>query len=298
MHGNAKYYVDPSHRKPIPTGHFFRRGLHPLLIEAMRLAARQATTTGTVNLSALLPAFQQLAIDNLWHYTRDGMRQAARELLLQTGNVRRKSLSGMVLKNIPSSVQGIDFSFDLLRPEVVESIRRAAFDLAQSTLETAATEANRAIQAARATLEAGVKEGASTRDLNRAFFKIFADPYKAARVAQSEASRAFHSGALEAAKASEVVTGMRWLASSDACPLCLELNGKTVKLGEAFVIDRKAKPAYQRIEHPPRHPHCFCTTTSVLLNTDVPDRSVSILQQMAFGGSGSTGGGLVLGGVR
>jgi hypothetical protein len=44
--------------------------------------------------------------------------------------------------------------------------------------------------------------------------------------------------------------------------------------------------------------NCMCTTTSILLNTDVPDRSVSILQQMAFGGSGSTGGGLVLGGVR
>ena len=49
-----------------------------------------------------------------------------------------------------------------------------------------------------------------------------------------------------------------WLASSDACEKCLELDGKTVAIGEPFYVDPKGGP-YAVCLHPPRHVHCFCS---------------------------------------
>ena len=72
-----------------------------------------------------------------------------------------------------------------------------------------------------------------------------------------------HGGARMAARESGVVTGFQWLASSDACETCLNLDGKQVKEGEPYLIT-SGKPPYNVIWHPPAHPHCFCDETEII----------------------------------
>lgn len=285
---NAKYVTVPGHSQKLPTGHFLARGLHPFLSSLLQVAVKQDKDRQPINLSAYLPGMSAQFVDVIWHYYRDGMRHRARDILAAISRAKGGRLP-LVRKNISLGIQGMDAAFDLSRPDVVESIRRAAFDLAQSTLSTATMQAAEAVNAARNAVAEGVGAGDATRDLNRRLFQIFADPAKAARIAQTEASRGFHAGAMEAARASRVVRGLRWLASSDACDICRGLNGKEVGIGEAFAKIGKPGP-YQMIYHPPAHPHCFCTTTSVISSTDIDDRAMAVLQTMAFGpASTSTG---------
>jgi hypothetical protein len=258
---NAKYITVPGHSQQLPTGHFLARGLHPALSSLLQVAAGQIHAWRPVDLNAHMTALAAGFVDVIWHYYRDGMRHRARDILAAISRAKGGRLP-LVRKNISLGIQGMDAAFDLSRPEVVESIRRAAFDLAQSTLQTATMHATEAANAARNAVAEGVGAGDATRDLNRRLFQIFADPAKAARIAQTEASRGFHAGAMEAARASRVVRGLRWLASSDACDICRGLNGKEVGIGEAFAKIGKPGP-YQMIYHPPAHPHCLTGETAI-----------------------------------
>jgi len=297
-HPNAKYITDPAHNRKIPSGHFFRRAIHPILVDAMKGAAQQTADGRNISLAPWLAQFQQVAYGDLLAYHEEGMRTQAQELLHTISRTpRAKSLRSLVRKNFPSRFASIDFSFDLLRFEVLEEIRRAAFALARTTFATAELEARKAVQAAREQLRQGISTGETTRELNARFFQIFADPYKAARIAQTEASNAFHGGQMFAARKSNVVTGLRWLASSDACKeICLPLNGKVVKIGEPFYKHPKPGP-YQFVYHPAAHPHCFCAMVSVVSPDAVTDSSIARLNVMAYGPpSSSTGhGGMVFG---
>ena len=154
-------------------------------------------------------------------------------------------------------------AFDVLHPQVIEAVRRLALDLAFSTLATLRDDVDVALNAVRSLLGEGLARGEAVTALSRRLTKVFDDPVKAAAVAQTETSRAVHTGQLLAAKQSGVVTGKRWLASSDACAICLALNGKEVGLDEVFAVDAGGGP-YARVDHPPRHPGCQCALTEVL----------------------------------
>ena len=88
MHPNAKYVTDPAHGRKIPSGHFLRRAVHPILVEAMRGAARQVAAGHYPNLSPWLAQFQQAAFGFLAAYHEDGMRAQSRELLQTIGTAR------------------------------------------------------------------------------------------------------------------------------------------------------------------------------------------------------------------
>jgi SPP1 gp7 family putative phage head morphogenesis protein len=89
--------------------------------------------------------------------------------------------------------------------------------------------------------------------------QVFSDPDRARRIAVTETARVMHAGQMAAAAESGVVSGMRWLASSDACERCANLDGVVVPLGKPFEISGVGP--YSRILHPPLHPHCMCTIT-------------------------------------
>jgi SPP1 gp7 family putative phage head morphogenesis protein len=110
----------------------------------------------------------------------------------------------------------------------------------------------------------GTSRGESVVRLTNRVQKIFRDRPRAQRIARTEASRAVHGGQLFAAKQSGVVKGLKWLAKSDACPVCRGLNGKVVDLGRAFFTNRKATGTYRSVQFPPLHPHCTCTVVEVL----------------------------------
>lgn len=147
-------------------------------------------------------------------------------------------------------------------------IESAALAFSDSTLETTSLSIEAAIRKTRQELHAGVVDrGESLNALTKRINAVFdaADTWRARRIAQSEASRAVHAAQEQTAIASGVVAGWKWLASSDACPLCLTIarRAKFVRLGEAFAVVSD-NPHYGTVKYPPLHPHCNCTVLEVL----------------------------------
>jgi SPP1 gp7 family putative phage head morphogenesis protein len=77
---------------------------------------------------------------------------------------------------------------------------------------------------------------------------------RALLIARTETAAAYSQGSLAAYKASGVVSGVEWLVS-DPCPICAELDGKVVKLGDEFAPG---------IDAPPAHPQCTCAIAPVI----------------------------------
>jgi SPP1 gp7 family putative phage head morphogenesis protein len=74
-------------------------------------------------------------------------------------------------------------------------------------------------------------------------------PARAEMIARTETASAHSAGSVLAYQASGVVTGIEWIAESDACDICAPLNGMVVKLGDEFAPG---------IQHPSAHPSCRC----------------------------------------
>lgn len=258
------FFRDKAHGQLLPTGDMLARQVHSTLLHAGRLAAQQVVAGRPIDLKPWVQALYSWAHPTIASLVRWGQTTKARELLLAIARAHRtKSLPGLVTKNIPSAVGGLKFGFDIYRPESIEFIKTATYEFAASTMATATREANEAIADLRRALESGVSRGETVNEVNRRLFEIFADPNKAARIGVTESSRAVHQGQLVAAQESGVVTGLKWLASSDACKLCLELNGKVVPLGRPFYVSPKGGP-YAIVTAPPRHVNCQCAATEVI----------------------------------
>lgn len=171
-----------------------------------------------------------------------------------------KSLSRVVVKAAGSGPQKVLVDFDLFDPKVLEAVNRATFAFCRETMDTATVNLKQALVELRQLMREGLPRGDSVAFLAKKVREVFADPMRAFRIATTETSRAMHAGQLDTAEQSGVVTGKTWLASSDACKQCLDLDGKTVKLREPFWVDPKGGP-YAVVLYPPLHPHCFCDFT-------------------------------------
>lgn len=153
-------------------------------------------------------------------------------------------------------------SFDLFDPLVLRAVDKAALQFCEETNDTAVGDLKKAVAKLRKLLKEGLEKGKAIAQLAREVKRIFADPARAYRIAATETSRAIHAGALLNAKESGLNLKKEWLASSDACDACLELNGVQKDLNEPFIIDGTGP--YAKVMTPPRHPHCFCTWMEVL----------------------------------
>lgn len=190
-------------------------------------------------------------------------RQGAQHSL--RGLARRRSRKGMTtgLSATPPQPGPLATALDLFNRLVLDAVRGGALVLAQSTLDTAAGEVTAALAETRAQLAAGLEEGETLASLSRRVGRIFLDPVRAQRAAVTEASRAVHAGQVLLAKQTDgLIARKRWLASGDACPECLALDGKVVGLDEPFVV--QGSGPYAAVMHPPLHPHCFCALEDVL----------------------------------
>ena len=156
----------------------------------------------------------------------------------------------------------LGISFDLFDPLVLRAVDKATLAFCEETNATAVGDLEDAVKKLRELLKAGLEESKAVAQLAREVKRIFADPSRAFRIATTEASRAVHGGALLNAKESHLKLKKEWLASSDACSLCRELDGSQKELDEPFVTDGTGP--YAKIMIPPRHPHCFCTWSEVL----------------------------------
>ena len=131
--------------------------------------------------------------------------------------------------------------WSVVNPHTEEAIHQQAFNFCESTNNSTSEQIDTALDKLRQGLVQGVYErGETIPQLTKRVNAIFGDLTKshARTIAQTETSRADHSAQEIAAKESGVVTGWRWLASSDACEICLAIAARcpTVKLGQPFAV--------------------------------------------------------------
>lgn len=126
------------------------------------------------------------------------------------------------------------------------------------------------VEVARNEIQEAIREGEGIPQMSSRLAEIFA-PERALMIAQTESSRAYHQGQIETAIESDVVGGLQWLASSDACKKCKALQNKIVPLGEPFEILNDGLGPYDIIDAPPRHPNCMCAALEVF-KEDMPDQ--------------------------
>lgn len=283
------YFRDRVHGQRIPTGKPLANLARAVLQTATADAIRQLRFRGRIDLSQWVTTFAENAIPLIQVFHREGQRDRARRLLQAITRHRhkksltavRKSLSGPWMPG-PSGFRDLSFGFDVFNPNVTEFIRTSAYNLARSTLETAATDATKAYARLRTALAENLKAGETQQAINRAVFSIFADPDRAARVGQTEAARAANAGGLILAMQTGATNATRWLASSDACPNCLELNGQVREHGTPFYVNPKGGP-FAVCLFPPLHPHCFCVTTDVIApNAQIDSAVVDRLRILAY----------------
>lgn len=282
------FFKDRVHGRRIPTGRPLANLTQAVMGMAAQDAVRQIRLRGRIDLRQWIPSFTAAAIPIVSVFIREGQRQRARELLAAIESRRRKSKS-LVRKAVEPWVRrtaefdNLTFGFNVFNPQVVEYIRTATYHFVESTLATAASDAEKAYAQLRVALGAKLQSGEGTAAINRAVYGIFRDPYKAARIGQTEASRAIGAGGYMLAQ-DVGVTKIRWLASSDACEeICLKLNGQEREMGTPFAILPKAKPPYNIVMHEPAHPHCFCVTTYIVDDSaNVNEGAVAKLRLAAY----------------
>ncbi len=163
-----------------------------------------------------------------------------------------------------------------------KAIEDAAFAFSASTNETTKQSIQDAVTSLRTALAEGIIDrGESLDQLTKRVKEIFSDAatWRARRIAASEASRAVHAAQEKAAYQSGVVTGWKWLLSSDACSLCQAVASSApfVKLGQPFAVVGD-NPIYSTVRYPPLHPSCQCTVVEVLDTDEQPEWSNTLIQ--------------------
>ncbi len=229
---------DPRHGVALPAGTGLARAVS-LILRRWRQVAVAGLARGQVaalpvdegTVEALLPFFVR--------YWRQGaQRVVSPPRYNRSYRGRRKALS---------------LGFDVFSDFVLQAIRQMVFAFLAELSDGTEDMLRRALAESLAGGETGL-------DLQRRLLPIFG-PGRAAVVGVTESSRSVHRGQLDQAKAEGVAEAKTWLASADACPLCLALDDVTVPLDQPFVTGYGKNPAYSTIMHPPYHVRCQCTMT-------------------------------------
>ena len=255
---------DSRHGRHVPTGRDIARVLRGFNARLADDVVSRIERGRRIDLSAWAAEITRVITPFLVGYYLRGAEEARRRI---AAAAKEKVARGLITKAdgpVDEYTRWLMSSFDLLLPNVRFAINNMAFSFAQSTLATAETDAATAYDQFRESLLAGVSRGDALKTITAEVQRTFRDPIRAQRVAMTETSRAMHQGQSDAAKASGIVSGTKWLASSDACPKCLALDGKVVAFGEPFWVNPKGGP-YAIVEHPPLHPHCMCAIEEVII---------------------------------
>lgn len=191
------------------------------------------------------------------------MVEAVSPLMIPPYQMGAKAAAVRIARKLPGQMSAQEI-FLATQPAVTRAVNSHSYDFCEATNATSRYDLNKALAKLHVEMAEGLELGEAIPKLSARVETIFNDPLRAYTIARTEAARAVHGGQLIAAQESGVVTGMKWMAKKDACPLCLELSGKTVALGQPFAVDSMARAAYQAILTPPRHPHCTCMMSEVI----------------------------------
>lgn len=257
--------TDPRHLRLLLT-RLFARMRHDYAA-SIRAWADVGAHGSAPSLARWLPVMQEAVKPILFPLWQRGARAGLRSIMAQLGTRRkawRDQFANLQTDRMRKDLRRpqIDLSFDVFNTRILEALDRAVFDFCQSTLDTIRGDVETWRDRLRKDMGEGLELGESARMLTAGVQRIFADPARAQRIAQTEISHAVHGGQFLLDKESGIVSTKTWLASSDACPLCLSLAAKgPIPLDEPFHIHKKPGP-YQVVMYPGAHPGCFCTYTS------------------------------------
>lgn len=143
----------------------------------------------------------------------------------------------------------IDLAFDVDNPliqTILNQLARRVTNVAETTRDEI-----------RELVGRQADEGWTVDQLARAIRQrgIVASPVRAELIAVTETASAYSLGSKAAYRAAGVVSGVRWLTTDNACPVCDPLNGKVSTLDADFG---------EGIPHPPAHPRCRCAIAPVV----------------------------------
>lgn len=168
---------------------------------------------------------------------------------------------------------GVELTDFIERPNVQAAIQSHAYEFARAIGE----ESHRKLQNA---MSVGLANGESIDQLSQRIGTIYEGwmDWRGERIARTESARALMLGKEQAWKESGVVAAKIWDAAGDACPFCLQMNGKIIELGEAyFTVDGPDQTVafegkeitlphnYTDVAGPPLHPNCRCDLQPQLL---------------------------------
>lgn len=256
--------VDLRHGRRIPSGRRFARALSSVFRQAWAelrplIEAGYAPTATDLRDVIYRLALPALAVELVAGYVGTMRRAYAKTGIRRRGidRIRAKAVGSPTPSRppMPTGVSGLSFDWSLFRPEV----RVAAENLA---LRLAGEVAHATRDIIRQQLAEGLQAGRPANEIADRIEEMGFGPRRAGTIAQTESSRAMHAGQGVAARELGV-TDWTWLASSDACDVCLSIDGKTVKIGEPFYVWPTGNPAYRIVTHPPAHPRCCLAETPV-----------------------------------
>jgi hypothetical protein len=195
-------------------------------------------------------------------------------------------------------------------PDVLDALEREMFKFAHGIDQTTA-------DTLRDELMAGMEDGETISQLANRISDIsdeWVEGWRSEMIARTETARAFTTGHIEAWRSTGVVSRAIWVASSDACPFCLAMDGTAVELGENFFDQGDEQTAdwrgqeisidhdYSDVNGPPLHPNCRC-----VLVAELDEQKMFVVKGGAgsgnfghegrpgeVGGSGEGGGGGVI----
>lgn len=158
-------------------------------------------------------------------------------------------------------------------PEVLAAIERELFKFAHSINQTTADRL-------RQVMLDGMENGLPIRSIANTISDIteeWAEGSHAEMIARTETARAYTEGRIEAWKSTGVVERKVWHAAGDACPFCLEMDGRAISLDETFFDEGDSMSAswrghelnmdfgYSDVKGPPLHPNCRCVLLAELV---------------------------------
>lgn len=243
---------DPDNNHGLPVGKPISKGLKKLFATQAEKILGTIPTHGV----ALPSHFPTLTSDDWLDPMKTAMTPLIGAYWDAAGGVTREKL-------------GLDpDAWKVTDPHLQEKIEQSTLAFCQETNQTTSLQLNDALSKLRQELVQGlVEQGDTLAELTKRVQGVFdqADKTRAARIAQTEASRAVHAASLESAKSSGVVGAKKWLESANSCDRCKAIAAKFpegIPLEGEF--ENTGDGVYGSVGHCPAHPHCRCTITYVL----------------------------------
>lgn len=176
--------------------------------------------------------------------------------------MERMTNAGKVGARTAARQMRIAVDWNFLRPEVLRWAEQSAGALVTAIEDNTRRQVRETISRALSTGQSWMQARDALAQIRDAEDQsgIFSTE-RAAMIARTEIIRAHAQGAVQGYTASGTVRGLKWRAGqAGQCPVCRELDGKVVALGQKFYTGKFGDG------YPPRHPNCRCAISPLTID--------------------------------